>query len=353
MRNVILVTPGDSFRHNLHLKLLYNILQINGFTVLPFSFKKLWKYKKISIWHIHWIHDFYRGTYHSLGIHKSNLIISIFRFMIFLNHLLIVKILRVKVIWSIHNVCSPDSKETIFERIVIAILLQFSNRVTAFNEYIKKVIIDKFRYEKIILMRQGIYEDCYQEKIPKVKACKRLGVSENKFVLLMFGSLQPYKGADLLIHALANHKDDNLAVILAGRTNLNPSYGSYLKKLAEQDDRILIFDEYIAEPEVPYFYGAADYTIYPYRQIANSGALFLSFTFGVPSIISDKGGVKEVTSIVPETSILIKEPTIQNIIAAIIEAKNRPNRKNKMLIMQQRLSWRHLTNSILEVFNFT
>jgi glycosyltransferase involved in cell wall biosynthesis len=272
--------------------------------------------------------------------------------MIFLNYLLIVKILRVKVIWSIHNVCSPDSRETIFERIVITILLQFSNRVTAFNEYIKKVIKDKFSYEKIILMRQGIYENCYQKKIPKVKACRRLGVPEKKFVLLMFGSLQPYKGADLLIRAIANHKDDNLVVVLAGRTNLNPSYGRQLKKLAEKDDRIMIFDEYIPEREVPYFYGAADYTIYPYRHIANSGALFLSFTFGVPSIISDKGGVNEVTSIVPETSILIKEPTIRNIIAAIKEAKDRPYLKNKMLLMQQRLSWRHLTDSILEVFNF-
>ena len=71
----------------------------------------------------------------------------------------------------------------------------------------------------------------------------------------------------------------------------------------------------------------------------------------MPTIISDKGGVREVTDLVPETSILIEEPTTRNIIEAIKEAKRRPEKTDNIRKMQQLLSWRHLEHTVLEVFN--
>lgn len=351
MRNKILVTPSGALKNDLHLKLLYNVLQKNGFTVFPFSLRNLFIYRKKAIWHIHWIDVFHRGTYHNKGIYKPNPIISFLRLIVFLYLLLMVKMLRVKVIWSIHNVCSHEFGETIFEKIVTVCLLRFSNRVIALNEYIRQAIKTKFKYDNIMLMRQGIYEGCYPDTVQKVNARDKLGIPHNKFVLLLFGALLPYKGVDILIEALSNYNDDNIFVILAGRTNENPEYGQLIKKIAKNDKRIKVFDKYIAEKEIPNFFGAADYTICPYKRISNSGILFLSYTFGVPSIISDKGGVREVTDLVPETSILIKEPTTKNIIEAIREAKRRPDVSDKMAKMQEMLSWRRLENSILEVFN--
>lgn len=352
MRNVILVTPGKSLGHNLHLKLLYKILQKHGFIIFPFSLRDLFKYRRKAIWHIHWIDVFHRGTYHNKGIYKPNPTISILRLIIFLYLLFIAKMLRVKVIWSVHNVCSHEFSETVFEKIVTIFLLRFSDRVTAFNEYIRQGIKTKFKYDRMILMRQGIYEGCYPDKVQKVKAREGLGIPDNKFVLLMFGALQPYKGVDILIKALSGYDDDNIVLVLAGRTNKNPEYGRLIKKLAKSDKRIMIFDKYIRDEDVPYFFCAADYTIYPYRQISNSGVLYMSYTFGVPTIISNKGGVKEVTDLAPETSILIDESSPENIIKAIKIGKNKGDVSTSMFKIQKLLGWKQLEPEILNIFQF-
>lgn len=351
MRHVILVTPGKLLGHDLHLKILYRILRNKGFTVLPFSLINLFKYHKIAIWHIHWIDIFHMGTYHNLGIYKSNPIISLLRILFFFYIVLFVKILSVKMIWSIHNVTSHEYGGSIFERVVTVCLLRFSDRVTVYNNYIRTTIKKIYNFDNMFLMRQGIYEGCYQERIGKEKARKILRVPKNSFVLLLFGALLPYKGVDILIDALSNYRDNDVFVMIAGSTKNNPKYGKLIKNMAKYDDRIKIFDRHIEESEVPIFFGAADYTICPYTKISNSGILFLSITFGVPAIISDKGGVREVTSLVPDTNILIKKLSTKTIIKSIIEAKN-INAKKNMEELQELLSWSNFENNITKAFQF-
>ena len=40
-------------------------------------------------------------------------------------------------------------------------------------------------------------------------------------------------------------------------------------------------------------FACADFAVFPYRKISNSGSLFLSIEMKTPVIISNKGGVKE------------------------------------------------------------
>jgi len=353
LRDTILVTPGALLGRNMHLNLLYDQLRDSGFVVYPFTIANMFKYRKKAIWHIHWIDSFFRGTLLRLGIEKEFLIISFVRFSGFLSLLFLAKLFKLKIIWSVHNVYSHEHGGSRFEAWVTKLLLIFSDKVTGFNEYICEQLAEKFGFNKTILMRRGLYEGCYPDNISRTDARKKLSIPEDNFVLLMFGALQEYKGVDLLIKAFASYEAAGISLIIAGSSKNCPEYGKFLRELVKCDERVILSDRYIADDEVQYFFRAADYTIYPYRQIANSGTIFLSLTFGIPIIVSDKGGVREVTDIVPETRILIEELTEENILVAIREAQRKICDAEKMEKMQDELRWCNLKEQIVQVFDFS
>lgn len=351
--DTILVTPGALLGRNMHLNLLYNLLRDNGYSVYPFTIANVFKYRKRAIWHIHWIDGFFRGTLLRFGLEKDYFFISLARFSIFLLLLPWVKLFKLKIVWSVHNVCSHEHGGSFVEKWVTKLLLIFSDRVTGFNEYICKLLAEKYGFHRTILMRQGLYEDCYPDNVSRSDARKKLSIPENNFVLLMFGALQEYKGVDLLIKAFAAYESEHITLIIAGSSKNCPEYGKFLGELARHDERITLYDRYVLDDEVQYFFRAADYTIYPYRQISNSGTIFLSLTFGIPIIVSDKGGVREVTDIEPETRILIEELTEENILNAIRQSRKNGCDRAKMEKVQDELRWRNLKAEIMEVFDFS
>ena len=352
MRDIILVTPGALLGRNMHLDLLYDILKDSGFDIHPFTIVNVFKYRKRAIWHIHWIDGFFRGTLLRFGVEREFFLISLVRFSGFLILLFLAKSFKVRIIWSVHNVSSHEHGGAGFERWVTKLLLTFSDKVTGFNEYIRKQLADQYGFHKTILMRQGLYEGCYPDTVSRVDARKKLSIPENNFVLLMFGALQAYKGVDVLIRAFAAYDSECTTLIIAGSSKNCPEYGKLLGDLAGHDERILLYDRYVSDDEVQYFFRAADYTIYPYRQIANSGTIFLSLTFGVPIIVSDKGGVREVTDIEPEARILIDELTEENIIDAIQRARKGGCEREKMERIQKELRWSNLKTEVINVFDF-
>ena len=306
-----------------------------------------------AIWHIHWIDGFHRGTIPKLGIYKPRAFVSIVRIANFLLKLLMAKILKIKIIWSIHNVSSHEYHNTIYEAFVTKILLRKASKITAFNKHIIKEIRKRYNFSgDISLMRQGLYEGCYPDNVTKSQARNKFGISENNVVFLLFGHLEEYKGVDILIKAIRIINSDEIKVIIAGSPKHNLEYAGFIRKIASNDDRIILWDRYIRDDEVQYFFRAADYTIYPYRRIDNSGVLFLTYTFGIPCVVSNRGGVKEIAELEPEVCMLIDNPTVDNVADAIKAAmNNKTDATCAMKRMQERLSWKHITPEILQVFN--
>jgi glycosyltransferase involved in cell wall biosynthesis len=58
-------------------------------------------------------------------------------------------------------------------------------------------------------------------------------------------------------------------------------------------DRILCRLEFVPDPETEVYFKAADVLVLPYRNIFESGVLFLAYRFGLPVIASDVGSFRE------------------------------------------------------------
>jgi D-inositol-3-phosphate glycosyltransferase len=86
-------------------------------------------------------------------------------------------------------------------------------------------------------------------------------------------------------------------LIIGGRPeNDCQSYWSAIQESAREDvrlGRILLRAEHIPDDETQIYFKAADVLVLPYRQIYQSGVLFLGYSFGLPILAADVGDLKD------------------------------------------------------------
>jgi glycosyltransferase involved in cell wall biosynthesis len=102
-------------------------------------------------------------------------------------------------------------------------------------------------------------------------------------VVLCFGLVRPYKGIDVLLEAFRCVEGAELWVV--GRplgVSIRPAAG------------VRLVPRYIGEAELPAFFRRADLLVLPHRSVDVSGVLFAGLAFGLPMILSDVGGFREI-----------------------------------------------------------
>jgi beta-1,4-mannosyltransferase len=352
MRTIVLVTPPDSVLHpNKHYEQLYKILKRNGYEVYPFSLANLVKYNCRAIWHIHWIDIFHSGLLRRTRMQKHYLVISGFRFLNFLAALTLCKFQRAKIIWTVHNLASHDRRCGFFENWVTRLLLRFSDTVTALNEHIRQALAGRYHFHGAGLMRQGLYLDCYSDTVTREEARGRLGLGEREFVLLFFGGISEYKGIDIAIEALGLLADDSIKLLIVGKLDRASSYGDFILESAAKNSNVRVVDQYVPDHEVQNYFRAADFTIYPYRRIDNSGTLYLTLAFGIPTIMRGAGGVPEVACLNPKVAILLDQADKFETARAIQAARKRSIAGSEFDVFREKLSWEHLEPEIVSSFD--
>ena len=127
---------------------------------------------------------------------------------------------------------------------------------------------------------------------PKAAACQQLGLDPDLPVFLFFGFIRDYKGLDVLLEATAQ-LERPVQVLIAGEV-----YGAFDRYQALIDAHphkahIHLYNRYIADAEVPPFFGAADACVLPYRSATQSGIAAIALQLGTPMISTRIGGLHE------------------------------------------------------------
>ena len=110
--------------------------------------------------------------------------------------------------------------------------------------------------------------------------------TEKRINFLSFGHIRHYKRVDLLIKAaqqLYEDTDVDLKVTIAGNC---PEWEKY-NKLIMYNHLFDLHIGFIKDEKVPELFANADYLILPYQDLAQSGAITVSFNYNVPVIASD------------------------------------------------------------------
>ncbi len=212
------------------------------------------------------------------------------------------KCLGKKIVLTAHNINADkrDSRDSFLNRFTLRIQYRLSQHIFVHTEKMKYELIKQFGVQsaKVTVIPFGINNAVPNTSLTSSEAKQRLGIREDEWTVLFFGRITPYKGLEYLITAfreiLAIH--DNYRLIIAGRIDRCEQYWNTIREDIREDARkeqVLLRAGFIPEDEVEVYFKAADVLVLPYREIYQSGVLFLGYSFGLPVIAADVGSLKD------------------------------------------------------------
>ncbi len=234
----------------------------------------------------------------------------------------------------------------------------FIKPVDAFVTMSEKVMKDLRLFttsKKAVLVPHPLYDN-FGEKVNKVDARKRLGISNSELVVLFFGFIRKYKGLDILLEAVGMIKNSKnnvppVKLLVAGEFyDDRKSYDESIVKLGIKDN-LLLNTDFIPDTEVKIFFCAADVVIQPYRNATQSGVTPLAYHFEKPMIVTNVGGLP---AMVPDNKAgLVAEPNAESLAEKIIEffEKGESHFMPHILEEKKKLSWTKMVENIIELSN--
>jgi glycosyltransferase involved in cell wall biosynthesis len=114
-------------------------------------------------------------------------------------------------------------------------------------------------------------------------------------VILLFGLIRPYKGADVLLRAFAEMDIEDAEVWIAGRP-LGVDMDQLRRQADEVGGKVRFVDRFVSDSEVPALMRRADVVALPYRDAEQSGVLYTALAFGKAIVATSVGGFPEVAA---------------------------------------------------------
>jgi glycosyltransferase involved in cell wall biosynthesis len=219
--------------------------------------------------------------------------------------MLLYKTMRRKVVLTAHNVntANRDGSDSIWNRLTLRFQYRLLDHIFVHTELMRSELISHFGVHpaRVTVIPFGINNSLPNTDLTPAEAKSRLRIHPEERVLLFFGRIQPYKGLESLIEALdqlARRGDARYRLIIAGAPKRE--YLQYWTAIRQKIDvnpliRDLVLPriEFIPDADVEVYFKAADVTVLPYRDIYQSGVLFLGYSFGLPVIATDVGSFRE------------------------------------------------------------
>ena len=219
-----------------------------------------------------------------------------------------------KVVLTVHNINSGkrDNRDTWGNRMSLRILYKLAHRLIVHTVQSKDELLKEFptRESKVKIIKHGMNNRVAKSGITFAEARQKFGIAENEKVLLFFGNIDYYKGLDILIDSYSNMPDDflkNSKLLIAGNSK-SAEFTSIIKNKIDSPkirEKVILNFGYVPDEDVESYFMAADCIILPYRDIYQSGVIFMAYTFGLPIIVSDIGNFKN-DMVEGETGFLIK-----------------------------------------------
>lgn len=279
----VLFIPFDRKGNNPYQKLLLNHLQdlevkVEGSgTYRVFSLlRSTFSHWKPDILHLHWHHPFLLG---------SNMTKTIIKSVSFITELLLLKLLGVKIVWTVHNIVSHEGNFEFLELFFTKFLAKLCNKIIVHSSSAKKEVVKIYRTRESLIrvIPHGNYINCYRNVISEAQAKNKLQLEAEKIVFLYFGLIRHYKGIPELVEAFKKLNCPQAKLLIAGKP-LNNEIAHDILKRCEENENIETFFKFIPDDEIQIYMNAADVVVLPYRDFLTSGAVILAMSFSKPII---------------------------------------------------------------------
>ncbi|HTR43172.1 MAG TPA: glycosyltransferase family 4 protein [Pseudomonadales bacterium] len=212
------------------------------------------------------------------------------------------KLLGKKIAFTAHNINAGkrDGYDSALNRATLRFQYRLCDRIFVHTNKMKGELISDFGVlnDKIVLIPFGINNAVPTTALTGTEARQKLGLHSDQKVILFFGNIAPYKGLEFLVEVFQtiSKEDPALRLVIAGRPKGPKNYWEEIRQTilrSHLGGRVLEKIEYISDDQIEIYFKAADILVMPYVSIFQSGILFLSYSFGLPVIVTDVGSLRE------------------------------------------------------------
>jgi D-inositol-3-phosphate glycosyltransferase len=212
------------------------------------------------------------------------------------------RLLGKKIVLTAHNVNASkrDAKDSPLNRLTLRIQYRLAHCIFVHTRKMQQELIEEFGVldARTTVIPFGINNAVSNTELTPDEAKHRLGIRKDEKTILFFGRITPYKGLEYLTAAFRQilARGGDYRLIIAGRPDNCESYWRATREAilnSTTNGRILVRAEFIPDDETEIYFKAADVLVLPYRDIYQSGVLFLAHSFGLPVLASDVGSLKD------------------------------------------------------------
>ena len=213
------------------------------------------------------------------------------------------KALGKKVALTAHNVnqARRDAKDSLLNRVTLRIQYRLCDHIFVHTQKMKDELCQDFGVAEraVTVIRHPINNAFPDTALTAAEAKRQLGLRDDEKAVLFFGRIRPYKGIEHLLAAfrLIAAKHSNYRLIIAGEPKKgSEEYRDEIERAAKKEfapDQIILKIQFIPDEEMEIYLKAADVLVLPYKEIFQSGVLFLAYSFGLPVVATDVGSFRE------------------------------------------------------------
>lgn len=261
-----------------------------------------------NIIHFHTLYPFYLS---------SNQLTFLCKFFTFFSQVLILKLIGVKIIWTVHDLKNHENIQVRSERIFNIFFARFVFAIITHCEVAKQEVIKSFHLnndDNIFVIPHANYIDYHENTIDRLEAQRTLGIKDAKLILLFLGLIRSYKGVPELIDAFKQLEEDGVYLVVAGKAS--NELAEQIRQMTRGYDNIKFIPDFVPDDQVQVYMNACDAVVLPYRDILTSGSMILAMSFGRACIAPRKGCIKEILN---DSGGILYEPNDENGLFKAIE----------------------------------
>ncbi len=231
----------------------------------------------------------------------------------------------------------------------------FVRKIDGFLAMTKSVLSDlgHFNRSKPRMLSPHPMFDNFGPSRSKEEAYEVLKLDPNVSYLLFFGFIRGYKGLDLLLMAMGEkilHSYDFKLLIAGEFYDDREKYEQLIIDFSLQE-RVILYDEFIPDDQVAYYFAAADLVAQPYRSATQSGVTQIAYHFEKPMIVTDVGGLAEMC---PNGKVgYVVHPNPKSIAQGIynfFQQANPDHFKSGIIEEKEKYTWDKLSQTFLHLY---
>ncbi|MFT5086124.1 MAG: D-inositol-3-phosphate glycosyltransferase [Candidatus Latescibacterota bacterium] len=212
--------------------------------------------------------------------------------------LLLCRALGIKIVLTVHNILPHEVRP--FERAIYFLYYRLARGLilhSDLNRQRLREMAPKLKDGRLHVVPHGNSEQFRSHEMSREESRRHLGLPQDATIALFFGSVRPYKGLDLLVEAMPAVASacPRALLVVAGHVEVG-NQAEYEAQIAGLDlgpEQVLQRYGYLSNEDMIRYVCAADLVVLPYREIYQSGVIFLAYSFGRAVLATRVGSFPE------------------------------------------------------------